>query len=67
MNDEWIAIIRNRYIEFYEKLIGEKFKPEELTGQETVRRIEKALTQLYLRYIASFFICFARIQPAGFF
>ena len=25
MNDEWISIIRNRYIELYEKLIGEKF------------------------------------------
>ncbi len=25
MSDEWISIIRNRYIELYEKLIGEKF------------------------------------------
>ncbi len=46
MNDEWIAIIRDRYIELYEKLIGEKFKPEELTDDETLRRIEKALIQL---------------------
>ena len=46
MNDEWIATIRDRYIELYEKLIGEKFKPEELSEQETMRRIEGALTRL---------------------
>ena len=46
MNDEWIDTIRDRYIELYEKLIGEKFKPEELSEQETMRRIEGALTRL---------------------
>ncbi len=46
MNDEWIATIRNRYIELYEKLIDEKFKPEELSDKETFRRIEKSLTKL---------------------
>src|ERR1700730_14989748 len=30
MSDEWIATIRDRYIELYEKLVGEKFKPENL-------------------------------------
>ncbi len=46
MNEEWIATIRDRYIELYEKLIGEKFKPEELSDKETFLRIEKSLTKL---------------------
>ena len=43
MSDEWIAVIRDRYIELYEKLIGEKFVPQELSDEETRGRIEKAL------------------------
>src|SRR5690348_9388189 len=39
MSDAWISTIRDRYIELYEKLIGEKFKPEELSDEETNRRI----------------------------
>lgn len=46
MNDEWIATIRDRYIELYEKLIGEKFKAEELSDEEVMRRIEKSLSSL---------------------
>ncbi len=46
MNDEWISIIRDRYIELYEKLIGEKFVPEELSDNETKERIDKALAAL---------------------
>ncbi len=45
MSDEWIATIRDRYIELYEKLIGEKFKPEELTNEETESRIRQSLQQ----------------------
>ncbi|MEO7316681.1 MAG: phosphoribosylaminoimidazolesuccinocarboxamide synthase [Ginsengibacter sp.] len=44
MSDEWIAVIRDRYIELYEKLIGEKFVPQELSEEETKVRIEKALS-----------------------
>ena len=44
MNEEWIAVIRDRYIELYEKLIGEKFVPQELTDEETKVRIEEALS-----------------------
>src|SRR5690606_33259128 len=44
MSDDWIATIRDRYIELYEKLIGEKFVPEELSEEETKERIEKALS-----------------------
>ncbi len=46
MNDEWIATIRDRYIELYEKLIGEKFKPEELSDEETKQQIVKSLQKL---------------------
>ena len=46
MSDEWIATIRDRYIELYEKLIGEKFKPEELSNEETEQRIIEALQKL---------------------
>ena len=43
MNNEWITTISNRYIELYEKLIGEKFVPEELSDAETEQRIINAL------------------------
>ena len=43
MSNEWIATIRDRYIELYEKLIGEKFKPEELSDEETEQRIIDSL------------------------
>ena len=46
MSDEWIATIRDRYIELYEKLIGEKFQPEELTDEETKKRITDSLQKL---------------------
>jgi phosphoribosylaminoimidazole-succinocarboxamide synthase len=46
MSDEWIATIRDRYIELYEKLIGEKFKPEELSEEETEQRISSALKMI---------------------
>ena len=46
MSDEWIATIRDRYIELYEKLIGEKFKPEELSDEQTEQRIIAALKVL---------------------
>jgi phosphoribosylaminoimidazole-succinocarboxamide synthase len=43
MNDEWITTISNRYIELYEKVIGEKFVPQTLTDEETYQRILYAL------------------------
>ena len=46
MSDEWIHTISNRYIELYEKLIGEKFVLQELTEQETETRITSALKNL---------------------
>jgi phosphoribosylaminoimidazole-succinocarboxamide synthase len=46
MSDEWVATIRDRYIELYEKLIGEKFHPEDLSDEETKQRIIKSLQKL---------------------
>ncbi len=43
MSDEWVATIRDRYIELYEKLIGEKFMPKELSEEETEQRIIDSL------------------------
>jgi phosphoribosylaminoimidazole-succinocarboxamide synthase len=46
MTDEWITIIRNRYIELYEKLIGKKFVAQTLTDEETHERIISSLNEL---------------------
>ena len=46
MNNEWITTISNRYIELYEKLIGEKFIPQLLSDEETEERIIAALKSL---------------------
>ena len=46
MKDDWIKTISNRYIELYEKLIGEKFIPQQLSDEETQERIIAALKSL---------------------
>lgn len=46
MNDEWVQTISNRYIELYEKVIGEKFIPQDLSDEETYDRILKSLHRL---------------------
>ena len=46
MSDEWISTISKRYIELYEKVIGEAFVPEELSDEETEQRIVTALQNL---------------------
>lgn len=46
MSDEWVQTISNRYIELFEKVTGEKFKPETLSEEETYSRITTALKQL---------------------
>ncbi len=48
MTDEWITTISNRYIELYEKVIGEKFVPEPLSNEVTFDCINKALQQILL-------------------
>ena len=46
MSDEWVQTISNRYIELYEKVIGEAFKPETLSEEETYQRIVAAVSKL---------------------
>ena len=46
MSDEWIQTISNRYIELYEKIIGEKFVPTEMSDDETEKIIVEALKGL---------------------
>jgi len=43
MSDEWISTISGRYIELYEKLIGEPFSPAEISEQETYDKVVAAL------------------------
>ena len=43
MSDEWVNTISQRYIELYEKVIGEKFIPERLSEDETYERIVSVL------------------------
>lgn len=46
MSDEWVQTISKRYIELYEKVIGEPFKPENLPQDETYERITAALEKV---------------------
>lgn len=46
MTDEWVNTISKRYIELYEKVIGDDFIPEELTDEQTYNSIIKALQTL---------------------
>ena len=43
MSDEWVATISKRYIDLYEKVIGEKFIPHHLS-EDIVR--EKVMISL---------------------
>jgi phosphoribosylaminoimidazole-succinocarboxamide synthase len=46
MSSEWIEVISKRYIELYEKVIGEKFIPQELSDTETEEITTAALAAL---------------------
>ncbi|PWT77922.1 MAG: phosphoribosylaminoimidazolesuccinocarboxamide synthase [Bacteroidetes bacterium] len=46
MDDEWIQTISQRYIELYEKVIGETFHPQTLSDGETYQRILFSLSNL---------------------
>lgn len=43
MSDEWVQTISNRYIELYERVIGEQFRPEPLSDEELYNRIVQVL------------------------
>jgi phosphoribosylaminoimidazole-succinocarboxamide synthase len=46
MSDEWVNTISQRYIELYEKVIGEKFVPQDLSEVETYKRVIAELEKL---------------------
>ena len=46
MDDAWIHTISNRYIELYEKIIGQPYPPETLSDEETEKRILSVLEKL---------------------
>ena len=46
MSDEWVQTISQRYIELYEKVIGEKFIPQDLSDEEIYNRIVESLKRL---------------------
>lgn len=46
MNEDWINTISKRYIELYEKVIGESFVPVDLTDEENYNLILKSLENL---------------------
>ena len=48
MSDAWIQTISKRYIELYEKIIGEKFVPDELSDEETEKLVAGELEKLGL-------------------
>jgi len=46
MSDEWVNTISKRYIELYEKVIGEPFNPSTLSDEETFETILEALKKI---------------------
>jgi phosphoribosylaminoimidazole-succinocarboxamide synthase len=46
MTDDWIETISKRYIELYERVIGEPFKPQSLSNEETYQRALYSLGNL---------------------
>jgi len=52
MSDEWITTISNRYIELYEKVIGEKFVPQPLSDEEITKRVERSLEGIRLHSLS---------------
>jgi phosphoribosylaminoimidazole-succinocarboxamide synthase len=46
MSDEWVDTISRRYIELYEQVIGEPFRPQPLSDEETYARALYSLSKL---------------------
>ena len=46
MSDEWVQTISNRYIELYEKVIGQPLQPSRLTDEETEQAILQSLKKI---------------------
>jgi phosphoribosylaminoimidazole-succinocarboxamide synthase len=47
MSEEWIKTISNRYIELYEKVIGEKFIQQPLSDADTAKQINSSLAKIF--------------------
>ena len=47
MTDEWVDTISKRYIELYEKVIGQPFVPEPLSDEDTFKAINNDLSHLF--------------------
>lgn len=46
MSEEWVQEISKKYIELYEKLVGETFLPQSFTNQEIEKNVVNALEML---------------------
>src|SRR6185503_6895343 len=46
MTDDWVQTISKRYIELYEKVIGQPFKTKALSDEETYQRVLYALSNI---------------------
>jgi len=46
MSDEWVDTISKRYIELYEKVIGQNFIPQELTDDQTYNMVIASLEKI---------------------
>src|SRR5258706_1989608 len=46
MSDDWVNTISKRYIELYEKVIGQKFIPRELTDDQTYKSVIDSLEKI---------------------
>ncbi|HEY6900883.1 MAG TPA: phosphoribosylaminoimidazolesuccinocarboxamide synthase, partial [Puia sp.] len=46
MTDEWVDTISKRYIELYERVIGESFRPQALSDEETYQRVLYSLSNI---------------------
>jgi phosphoribosylaminoimidazole-succinocarboxamide synthase len=52
MSDEWIDTISKRYIELYEKVIGEKFIPQPMSDNEITERVNRSLESIRLHSLS---------------
>jgi len=48
MNDSWVKEISQRYIDLYERLIGEPFIPQDMSEDEMMEKVETVLSRLQL-------------------
>lgn len=46
MSDNWVETISKRYIELYEKVIGQQFVPADVSDEATEKKLDEALEKL---------------------